>query len=61
MSKIDLTTRELMLDSIKHYAKTKIPFDFIRGHDATNTFPAELIKDMYKHDVLGVNLLLIPE
>ncbi|MDR1684092.1 MAG: acyl-CoA dehydrogenase family protein [Elusimicrobiota bacterium] len=61
MSKIDLVTRELMLDSIKHYAKTKIPFDFIRDHDAKNLFPAELVRDMYKHDVLGVNLLLIPE
>lgn len=60
MSKIDLLTRELMLDSIKHYAKTKIPFDFIRDCDAKNVFPAELIKNMYKHDVLGVNLLLIP-
>ncbi|MDR0645758.1 MAG: acyl-CoA dehydrogenase family protein [Elusimicrobiota bacterium] len=61
MSKIDLLTRELMLESIKHYAKTKIPFDLIREHDAKNEYPANLIKDMYKPDVLGVNLLLIPE
>jgi alkylation response protein AidB-like acyl-CoA dehydrogenase len=61
MPKIDLLSRELMLDSLKHYAKTKIPFDFIRERDAKNEFPAELIKDMYKRDVLGVNLLLIPE
>ncbi len=61
MSKIDLVTRELMLDSLKHYAKNNIPFDFIREHDAKNEFPAELIKDMYKKDVLGINLLLIPE
>ncbi len=61
MSKIDLVSRELMLDSLKHYAKTKIPFEFIREHDAKNEFPAELIKDMYRNDVLGVNLLLIPE
>ena len=57
MSKIDAVSRELMLDSLKHYAKTKIPFEFIREHDAKNEFPAELIKDMYKSDVLGVNLL----
>lgn len=61
MSKIDAVSRELMLDSLKHYAKTKIPFEFIREHDAKNEFPAELIKDMYRSDVLGVNLLLIPE
>lgn len=61
MSKIDPVTRELMLDSLKHYAKNKIPFEFIRQCDAKNEFPAELIKDMYKKDVLGVNLLLIPE
>lgn len=61
MSKIDTVSRELMLDTLKHYAKTKIPYEFIREHDAKNEFPAELIKDMYKSDVLGVNLLLIPE
>ncbi len=61
MSKIDAVSRELMLDTLKHYAKTKIPYEFIREHDAKNEFPAQLIKDMYKSDVLGVNLLLIPE
>lgn len=61
MSKIDAVSRELMLDTLKHYAKTKIPYEFIREYDAKNKFPAELIKDMYKKDVLGINLLLIPE
>ena len=61
MPKIDAVTRELMLDSLKHYAKNKISSDFIRQCDAKNEFPSDLIKDMYKKDVLGVNLLLIPQ
>lgn len=58
MPKIDQTTRELMLESLKHYAEEKLPFDFIRACDAQNKHPDEIIKDMYK--TLGVNLLLVP-
>ena len=60
MSKIDTVTRNLMLDSLKHYAKDNISFNFIREHDAQNEIPLKLLKEMYKPEVLGVHLLLIP-
>lgn len=60
MPKIDTVTRNLMLDSLKHYAQDNISFDFIREHDAKNEIPLPLLKDMYDPKVLGVHLLLIP-
>ncbi len=60
MAKIDTVTRNLMLDSLKHYAQDNISFDFIREHDAKNEIPLPLLKDMYDPKILGVHLLLIP-
>ncbi len=61
MAKNDLTTRNLMLDSLKQYAKNRISHEFIRRQDAKNEIPLEILKEMYDHDILGVHLLLIPE
>ena len=61
MAKNDLTTRNLMLDSLKQYAKNRISHEFIREHDAKNEIPLDILKEMYDHDVLGVHLLLIAE
>ena len=61
MAKNDLTTRNLMLDSLKQYAKNRISHEFIREHDAKNEIPLEILKEMYDRDTLGVHLLLIPE
>ena len=61
MAKNDLTTRNLMLDSLKQYAKNRISFNLIREHDAKNEIPLDILKEMYDHDVLGVHLLLIPK
>ncbi|WP_424245473.1 alkylation response protein AidB-like acyl-CoA dehydrogenase [Elusimicrobium posterum] len=60
MAKIDVTTRNLMLDSLRHYAKDNISFEFIREHDAKNEIPLPLLRDMYDPNILGVHLLLIP-
>ncbi|MGB2578306.1 alkylation response protein AidB-like acyl-CoA dehydrogenase [Elusimicrobium simillimum] len=60
MAKIDVTTRNLMLDSLRQYAKNNISFNFLREHDEKNEIPLSLIKDMYDPNVLGVHLLLIP-
>ena len=56
MAKNDLTTRNLMLDSLKQYAKNRISFNFIREHDAKNEIPLDILKEMYDHFVLGVHL-----
>ena len=60
MASLDAVSRNLMLDSLREYAKRRLPFDFIRRHDTDNEFPAEILKEMYDPAVLGVHLLMIP-
>ena len=60
MPNLDAISRGLMLDSLREYAKRKIPFDFIREMDQKNEFPAAILKEMYDPNILGVHLLLIP-
>jgi alkylation response protein AidB-like acyl-CoA dehydrogenase len=57
----DKISRKLMLDSLRQYAKRKIPYDLIRELDQKNEFPIDILKEMYDPEILGVHLLLIPE
>jgi len=61
MASMDSISRNLMLDSLKEYAKRRIPYDLIRELDEKNEFPAQILKEMYDRDTLGVHLLMIPE
>lgn len=61
MASIDAISRNLMLDSLKEYAKRRIPYDLIRELDEKNEFPADILKEMYDPEILGVHLLMIPE
>jgi len=49
-----------MLDSLKKYAVRRLPYDTIRELDSANEFPADILKEMYNPDILGLHLLLIP-
>jgi len=49
-----------MFDSLKQYAKRRIPYDLLRELDRKNEFPADILKEMYDTDILGIHLLLIP-
>ena len=60
MASIDTISRNLMLDSLREYAKRRIPFDLIRELDEKNEFPADILKEMYDHDILGLHLLMVP-
>ena len=60
MASIDAISRNLMLDSLKEYAKRRIPYDLVRELDEKNEFPEDILKEMYDHDVLGLHLLMIP-
>ncbi|HAN04671.1 MAG TPA: acyl-CoA dehydrogenase [Elusimicrobia bacterium] len=60
MASMDAISRNLMLDSLKEYAKRRIPYDLIRELDEKNEFPAEILKEMYQHDTLGLHLLMVP-
>ena len=61
MASMDAISRNLMLDSLREYAKRRIPFDLIRELDEKNEFPADILREMYDRDTLGVHLLMIPE
>jgi alkylation response protein AidB-like acyl-CoA dehydrogenase len=58
---MDTISRNLMLDSLREYAKRRIPFDLIRELDEKNECPTDILKEMYDKDSLGVHLLMIPE
>ncbi|HBW23613.1 MAG: acyl-CoA dehydrogenase [Elusimicrobia bacterium GWA2_56_46] len=61
MPSMDAISRNLMLDSLKAYARKNISHDFVREKDQANEFPAGILKDMYDHSILGVHLLMVPE
>lgn len=57
----DKISIKLMVDSLRQYAKRKIPYDLTRELDTKNEFPLEILKEMYDPNILGVHLLLIPK
>lgn len=60
MPQFDTITRNLMLDSLKEYAKRKLSYDFLREKDALNECPVDILSEMYDPKILGVHLLTIP-
>ena len=61
MPSMDTLSRELMLDSLRAYAKKNLTHEFLKEMDDKNEFPAEILKQMYDQSILGVHLLLIPK
>ncbi|MBI5244259.1 MAG: acyl-CoA dehydrogenase family protein [Elusimicrobia bacterium] len=61
MPGLDAVSRSQVLDSLRQYAKKKLPYEHLRKLDRDNEFPADVLKEMYDPDVLGIHLLLIPE
>ncbi len=61
MPQLDPITRNLMLDSLREYAKRKLGHEFLRELDAKNECPIDILKEMYDPAVLGVHLIAIPK
>ncbi|MBU2530691.1 MAG: acyl-CoA dehydrogenase family protein [Elusimicrobia bacterium] len=61
MASMDTLSRELMLDSLRNYAKKNLTHEFLKEMDDKNEFPTEILKEMYDQSILGVHLLLIPK
>jgi len=61
MPSFDSITRNLMIDSLRNYAKRKLDYDFIREKDAANECPLDILREMYDPKVLGVHLVAIPK
>ena len=60
MPELDAISRNLMLESLKHYSKRRTPHDYLRKLDRENEFPSEVLKEMYDPEVMGIHLLLLP-
>lgn len=61
MPQLDPITRNLMLDSLKEYAKRRLPYEFLRELDRKNECPIEILREMYDPSVLGIHLVAIPK
>ncbi|MGC8866834.1 MAG: acyl-CoA dehydrogenase family protein [Elusimicrobiales bacterium] len=61
MPQLDPITRNLMLDSLKEYAKRRLEYSFLRELDAKNECPLDILKEMYDPSVLGIHLVAIPK
>jgi alkylation response protein AidB-like acyl-CoA dehydrogenase len=61
MPSFDPITRELMIDSLRDYARKKLNYDFIREKDRLNECPYEILREMYDPKILGIHLIAIPK
>ncbi len=57
---MDESMREMMLSSIKEYARRNFPQDVLLKIDREGHLPKESVRDMYDPTKLGIHLLLIP-
>ncbi|MFW3145609.1 MAG: acyl-CoA dehydrogenase family protein [Thermoplasmatota archaeon] len=60
MTGFERETRELILESIREYARRNLSEERLLEVDENGLFPAEDLRKMYEHDELGIHLLLIP-
>ena len=61
MPQLDPITRNLMLDSLREYAKRKLNYEFLRELDRKNECPVDILREMYDPSVLGIHLVAIPK
>jgi alkylation response protein AidB-like acyl-CoA dehydrogenase len=58
---LDSETREMILDTIKKYAARKLTPEFLLELDHNETFPHDILQELYDPTQLGLHLLFIPE
>lgn len=58
---LDKETREMILDTIKKYASRKLTPDYLLALDHNDTFPHEVLQELYDPMQLGLHLVFIPE
>ncbi len=61
MAKLDQDTRDMILDTLKHYAANKLKPEFLLQLDHDDRFPLEVLRELYDPSHLGLHLLFIPE
>ncbi|MGA1872038.1 MAG: acyl-CoA dehydrogenase family protein [Thermoplasmatota archaeon] len=61
MPGFDQETRDLIIESLREYARQNLPEEYLLNLDHDGEFPKDGLQRMYAHDVLGIHLLMIPE
>ena len=58
---LDKETRDMILDTLKKYADRKLTPEFLLNLDHNDTFPQDVLKELYDPMSIGLHLLFIPE
>ena len=58
---LDKETRDMILDTLKKYAERKLTPEFLLDLDHNDTFPHDVLKELYDPMSIGLHLLFIPE
>ena len=58
---LDKETRDMILDTLKKYAERKLTPEFLLELDHNDTFPHDVLKELYDPMSIGLHLLFIPE
>ncbi|MCB8924322.1 MAG: acyl-CoA dehydrogenase family protein [Ardenticatenaceae bacterium] len=58
---LDKETRDMILDTLKKYADRKLTPEFLLNLDHNDTFPHDVLKELYDPMSIGLHLLFIPE
>lgn len=61
MRGLDKETLEMILDTLKKYAHEKLTPDYLIELDQKDEFPAEVLRELYDPNTVGLHLLFIPE
>ncbi|ABU58940.1 acyl-CoA dehydrogenase domain protein [Roseiflexus castenholzii DSM 13941] len=61
MTTLDVETLDMVLSTLREYAERKLTPEYLRHLDHNDEFPAEVLKDLYDPNKLGIHLLFIPE
>ncbi len=58
---LDAETRKMVLDTIREYGKRRLKHADLIKLDDHNTYPTEIMKDLYDPEKVAINLMMIPE
>src|SRR5687767_12289932 len=57
---LDAETRQMVLDTIRQYAKKNLQHSHLIELDKKNEFPTQIMKELYDPEKVAVNLIMIP-
>jgi alkylation response protein AidB-like acyl-CoA dehydrogenase len=61
MTTLDTDTLDLVLGTLRDYARNNLTPEFLRELDERDEFPMDVLTELYDPDKIGLHLLFIPE